>query len=236
MNPETKLSIKGRMLKCWLNELLPIGPRSVLFGTHCWFIHPFFVALGWWKLYGMPRGIYLWTAFFLHDLGYLLQWCRNMDGPEGETHVVGGARLMKKFVEWHYPRANYYRHLSPGEMENRVRVYSNYWYGMCLYHSRYYAKAHSVRPSQLCMADKLAPALEPWWLYLPRTKASGELAEYMENAKKRAASNEALTLDEKIDLLSGDERRWFRGFTQYMRRYVREYKDGGEDTWTAKMK
>jgi hypothetical protein len=31
---------------------MKIGTKSVLFGAHCFLVHWFFVALGWWKLYG----------------------------------------------------------------------------------------------------------------------------------------------------------------------------------------
>lgn len=46
------------------------GTKSVLFGAHCFFIHPLFVALAWWKLFGFPWDPRLWVAFFVHDLGY----------------------------------------------------------------------------------------------------------------------------------------------------------------------
>ena len=48
------------------------------------------------------------------------------------------------------------------------------WGEFVYYHSRFLAKRHGRRPSRLCAADKLAVALEPWWLYLPRVIASGE--------------------------------------------------------------
>ncbi len=64
-----------------------VGTKSVLFGAHCFFIHPFFVARGWWALYGCPWDPRLWVAFFVHDLGYV--GSHDMDGPEGESHVLG---------------------------------------------------------------------------------------------------------------------------------------------------
>ena len=62
-----------------------IGTKSILFGAHCFFLHPWFVALGWWKLYGFPFDPRLWVAFAVHDFGYIGK--PNMDGKEGETHV-----------------------------------------------------------------------------------------------------------------------------------------------------
>src|SRR5690348_11894818 len=46
-----------------------IGTKSVICGAHCFFLHPWFVALAWWKLYGFPWDPRLWFAFWLHDLG-----------------------------------------------------------------------------------------------------------------------------------------------------------------------
>ncbi len=76
---------------------MQIGTKSVLFGAHCFFLHPFFVAWAWWKLYGFPWDPRLWAAFILHDIGY---WGKpNMDGPEGETHPEVGARIMGRLFD-----------------------------------------------------------------------------------------------------------------------------------------
>src|SRR5271169_964683 len=69
-----------------------IGTKSVLFGAHCFFLHPWFVAAAWWKLNGFPWDPRLWVAFFVHDIGYLGK--ANMDGTEGESHPEVGARIM----------------------------------------------------------------------------------------------------------------------------------------------
>lgn len=45
-----------------------MGTRSILYGAHCWFIHPWFVARAWWKLFGFPVDPRLWLCFWLHDL------------------------------------------------------------------------------------------------------------------------------------------------------------------------
>ncbi|HWY35166.1 MAG TPA: hypothetical protein VNX68_11010, partial [Nitrosopumilaceae archaeon] len=74
---------------------MTVGTKSVLFGAHCFFLHPWFVAAAWWKLYGFPWDIRLWIAFFVHDIGYIGK--PNMDGEEGERHVLFGADLMYRF-------------------------------------------------------------------------------------------------------------------------------------------
>ena len=129
-----------------------IGTKSVLFGAHCFFLHPWFVAMGWWKLYGFPFDPRLWCAFFLHDIGYLGK--PNMDGKEGEAHVEFGAKVM-------------------------AFIFGQKWGDFCRYHSRFYAKKDGRNPSLLCIADKLAITLTPAWLYLPMVNWTGEIKEYM---------------------------------------------------------
>lgn len=152
---------------------MKVGTRSILYGAHCWFIHPFFVFLAWWKLYGFPWDPRLWVAFFVHDLGY---WGKpNIDGPEGETHVEFGAKIMSIFDigYWIRPLGLY--------------LPSHYWHDLSLYHSRFYAKNNGRQFSRLCVADKLAICLEPWWLYLPRVILSGEVEEFKAAAQIKYA-------------------------------------------------
>lgn len=182
-----------------------VGTKSVLFGAHQFILHPLFVVYAWWKLYGFPADLRLWVAFFVHDLGY---WgLPNMDGPEGERHVEWGARLMARWfgTEWGY---------------------------FCLYHSRFYAKRDDQHFSRLCVADKLAVAIEPWWLYLPRVIASGEVHEYMALAGKRKYAGEPLGKYESMNLETGTYRSWFAAMTSYLLRWVNEHRDLREDTWT----
>jgi len=136
---------------------MKVGTKSVLFGAHCFFIHPFYVALAWWKLYGFPWDPRLWVAFFVHDLGY---WGKpNMDGEEGELHPYLGARLMRA-------------------------LFGERWYEFTLYHSRFLAKKNGAQFSRLCVADKYAICLTPSWLYIPMTLATGEIHEYIKDAER----------------------------------------------------
>lgn len=218
---------------------MKIGTKSVLFGVHCFLLHPLFIAIGWWQEYGFRRvqvGMCLvwesttlrdgselrrqrwqqvttwlldprlWLAFFVHDLGYLGK--PNMDGPEGETHPELGARIMR-------------------------RLFGEPWGEFVLTHSRYYAKRLGKDVSPLCAADKRVFMIEPWWLYIPRARASGELAEFIANGQRRAAKNdEPFTPSERADLASGVPRRWHRAVTVYMRRWLAATR-GGVDTWTT---
>ena len=208
---------------------MKLGTKSVLYGAHAFYLHPWFVALAWWKLYGFPWDPRLWVAFFVHDLGY---WgSPNMDGEEGERHPEWAARLMTR---WFDPlRRGHTQVMVDGTWSDPV----GRWGEFVLYHSRFYAKKHGCRPpSRLCMADKLAVALEPWWLYLPRVILTGEIREYMSLAAVRDPASkyagEPPTKYEAMGLDLSSRRAWFRNMTEYLRAWAEEHKDGRADTWT----
>jgi hypothetical protein len=228
---------------------MKIGTKSVLFGAHQFLIHPWFVAAGWWKLYGFPRDLWLWIAFFVHDIGY---WGKpNMDGPEGELHPWTGARILYRLqawwifasrfiwkrdeiqrarpvLWWHFRRKLAMAHLAVGH--ERVC-----WGNEALFHSRFLAKRYGARPSRLCVADNLAIALTPAWLYLPLVTLSGEIHEYMGHSGRMRHSKfkgEPLTKYEHMQLETGSASGWKAAMDGYILRWVQEHKDGREDTWT----
>ena len=185
---------------------MKIGTRSILFGAHQFILHPLILFVAWWQLYGFPADYRLWVAFFVHDLGYVSK--PNMDGPEGETHVEFGARMMG-------------------------RLFGPEWGDFCRYHSRFYAKRDGKHFSRLCVADKQAIVIDPWWLYLPRVWLSGELTEYMQIAAghstdKYAASNKYA--NEYRDTSS--VRRWHTTMVDYLVKWIAQHKSGDVDTWT----
>lgn len=193
---------------------MTIGTKSVLFGAHCFFLHPFFVAMGWWKLYGFPLDPRLWVAFIVHDLGYLGK--PNMDGPEGETHPELGARIM----HWLFDRRWFW--LFPAPWDARPK----HWYHFTLLHSRYYAKRLGLQYSRLCLADKLSFCYTPRWLYLPMVTATGEIKEYLKNAK--TADSGHWTQGD----YSANVKLWHANLCKYMVGWVEAHKNGGADTWT----
>lgn len=136
---------------------MKIGTKSVLFGVHCWFLHPWFVALSWALIYGFPLDPRLWIAFWIHDLGYIGK--PNMDGPEGETHVEFAATVM-------------------------TRLFGPQWGDFCRYHSRFYAKKDAKPISMLCIADKMCILVTPKWLNLLLMRLSGEHDEYAARRKQ----------------------------------------------------
>lgn len=149
-----------------------LGTKSLLFGVHQVFIHPFFVAWAWQILYGFPKSFPLWVAFFVHDFGYFGK--PNMDGPEGKTHPELGGRIM-------------------------TRLFGQEWGDFTLFHSRFYAKQRNRNFSQFCVADKLASLLYPTWLYVFLARLSGELTEYRSGSGDHSAYWQELTAQAKSD-------------------------------------
>lgn len=189
---------------------MKIGTKSVLFGAHCFFLHPWFVAYAWWKLYGFPFDPHLWVAFFVHDLGYIGK--PDMDGEEGETHPYFGARIMRKLFDKDVNFPKY-----------KKVIGCCLWYEFTLYHSRFLAKKHEKNYSKLCVADKLAIAITPAWLYLPMVRLTGEIKEYM----KDAAINSAGSIK-----VQDNQKKWYLAVQDYVRKWVDEHKDLKEDLWT----
>lgn len=145
-----------------------VGTKSVLFGAHAFWFHPYVVWRAFRRLYGRQPTFWEAVCILAHDLGY---WGKpNMDGPEGETHPEGGARL----VAWLYKKLHF----------SRCDWAASHWYCWTVYHSRYYAHKHNANPSDLCWADKASIWFEPEWFYLLRVRLSGEQLEFRLNATK----------------------------------------------------
>lgn len=203
-----------------------VGTKSVLFGAHCFAIHPWFVWVAYCKLYGFTLDPRIIMACIVHDIGY---WGKpNMDGPEGETHPELGARLMHRLFD------------AGGKRSISGVIYDPHvWRDFCLCHSRYYSKRMGKPFSRLCVADKLACALTPAWLYVPMVCLTGEIEEYMANGRKASAAAHGDTPRGKAlrDIRRGaiitDPWVWFDGLQRYMRLWVEEHKDEKPDEWTS---
>lgn len=233
------------------------GTRSVLYGAHCFFLHPWFVARAWWRLYGAERvyigyragfpntlrwrlgfrggpvfasiltSLPLWVAFFVHDLGYVGK--KEMDDADGETHPLFGARLLSRLFEPHvaeYVYDSYHGGWRLGKEQFGV------WGEFALLHSRFYAKRLDKNPSRLCAADKLSFALTPSWLYLPMTRATGELAEYMSRSGAKETGTAEGNKYAHMNVHNDDPKIWFANLADYVTRWAETHKDGRPDTWT----
>jgi len=213
---------------------MKIGTKSLLFGVHTWFIHPFFVAKAWNDLYGwypdhpyrpFPQldlfkyWVKLWVCFFVHDWGY---WGKKeMDGPEGDKHPEVGAGIAHSLLD----RVLYYEPNGPhSQIGDDYPVKDTEWYKFCLYHSRFYAKSAGAKPSKLCIADKLAMAYYPTWLFVFLATITGEIKDYMSD--KSQAKHQSMGLDYSTP------RTFTRTCAEYLRKYAHDHKDGKEDLET----
>ncbi len=171
---------------------MKLGTKSLLWGAHAFYLHPFMVARGWWRLWGAPRDPKLWICFFLHDIGYL--GLDEMDGEGSENHVRLGAEIVRWLCRDRYADE-------------------------CYRHSRLWCRLNGRTISRLCLADKMALVLTPAWLYLPMAKASGELQEYMDRSRdqKQLAS---YSVEELRLIRSGRPSEWLRGLQMFTNRWV----------------
>jgi hypothetical protein len=152
-----------------------MGTKSLLFGAHQIFWHPFTVFLAWLELYGWPNWKEM-MCIFIHDWGY---WgLDNMEGDEGKKHPHLGANLAWKYLDHKQVIFDDY---GSSETIPTASIDKTYFY-LCLFHSRTLADKHGMKPSKLCWADKLCVKYERWWIYLPRVFLSGEVHEYYQVA------------------------------------------------------
>jgi len=177
---------------------MKVGTKSVVFGVHAILVHPFFVAWAWSRLYGFPWDPRLWVSFLVHDLGYIGK--ADMEGPEGQQHVVLGGRIMG----W---------------------LFGPEWRDFTLCHSRHWAESVGKGYSKLCLADKLAFVLTPAWLYIPMARLSGELREYMRVSGERQLGGRVSNFELSL-LKSRDPRVWLEGLKLYTRRWIEQHRDG----------
>lgn len=231
------------------------GTKSILYGAHCFLLHPIFVAVAWVKLYGWTWDPRIWVSFFVHDLGY---WGKpNMDGTEGETHPELGARIMhflfdgwktERFTLLHMDEWGYQQQIKAGWkcvkkkkskyavwdyefLSFKRRVRETTWYEFTLYHSRYYAKRKDAKPSKLCYADKLAFVITPQWLYLPMAQWTGEIEEYMK--EDLMIGDKQYALNEMSYALKRFMCQWWHmKAVVKTREWVEEHKDGKPDSVT----
>ena len=171
---------------------------------HAILVHPFFVAYAWSRLFGFPWDPRLWLAFLVHDVGYVGKV--NMEGSEGQQHVVLGGRIMG----W---------------------LCGPEWRDFVLGHSRHWAERVGKKYSKLCLADKLAFVLTPAWLYLPMARLSGELHEYMRVSSERQLGGRVSNFELSL-LKSRNPQVWLEGLKLYTRRWIEQHRNCFRDRWT----
>ncbi len=159
----------------------------------------------------------IWVALGVHDFGYFT--CPNMDGAEGEQHVWLGSKIMSSLFDRAVDRT------LAGRLSrfcNRVWGYrpeGQSWAHFCLFHSRSFAKRRNQPVSRLCVADKLAFAVTPRWLYLPMVTWTEEIREYLENAQRCQTE-----WSEHAKGIWQDSKAWHRSLRIELLRWVAQYR------------
>lgn len=200
-------------------HFVTIGTKSILYGAHCFFLHPLAVAVAWIRLFGFPSDPRIWIAFCVHDFGY---WgCHDLDGAEGEQHVrLGSTLLGRLFDKASNPT------ISGAISRTCDRLWGHQpedlcWEHFCLFHSRSFAKRSGQPVSRLCAADKLAFAVTPSRLYLVMVTLTGEVREYLETARQRRAKKLG-----QAEITYRDRGGWHRSLRIELLRWVAQYSRG----------
>jgi hypothetical protein len=144
-----------------------IGTRSVLWGVHAFWFHPFVVWIAWHQLYKRFPNRWECLAIFSHDLAYCGK--KSMDGPDGKLHPYGGALIGKRIA----------RLFGASEVEASFVEF------LILGHSRSFCQDECKKLSDLCDPDKLSILYDPAWFYWLRGTLSGEIKEYREREEER---------------------------------------------------
>jgi len=175
---------------------MKLGTKSLLWGAHAFFLHPFQVGWGWRRLWKFPWDPRLWVCFFFHDVGYIMR--DQMDGDGSEEHVILGAEIVRSICGPEYADE-------------------------CCRHSREWCRRWGQPVSRLCLADKMAFVLAPWWLYLPMTRLTGELDEYMRRSREEHRLG-GYTEEERELVFDGGRRAWLKGLQSYTLRWVEAHR------------
>ena len=100
------------------------------------------------------------------------------------------------------------------------RLFGPRWGRECYCHSRYWSRRMGLPVSRLCLADKLAFAITPAWLYIPMARWTGELAEYMQQSRERPPEDRDFTDEELMLIRSSEPQEWLCGLQGYTLRWV----------------
>lgn len=154
------------------------GTKSILFGTHQFFIHPFFVLLGWIKFFKEIPPFKVWVAIFIHDWGY---WgTEKIISKEGAEHSERSAWIIER---WYYANMDH-KEIYVGYPDWEKLYYDKrkdkYWqmYNFIKYHGENFAEKDNHPLSPLYFADKLGAVMTPIWLNSILCVLSGESKEY----------------------------------------------------------
>jgi hypothetical protein len=158
-----------------------VGTKSLLFGVHAFWYHPYVVGRAYRHIHGVWPMFDEWLCILTHDWGY---WgCPNLDGPEGKRHPERGAKVARTLVYWWFRlKMLFWPRDRIQSLHSIAFMYASEAYYRTLYHSSHYARMNGAKPSVLYLPDKASILFEPRWWYLFRAKLSDEVYEYIENS------------------------------------------------------
>lgn len=141
---------------------LSLGTKTLLFGVHQVFIHPFMVTVSWIILYkSLPSWREL-VCIFIHDWGY---WGKaDLKGRQGDMHPLLGARIAKTLFG---PKFEMF----------------------ILGHSTFFCKRMAIPCSKLMAPDKYWHCIIPYWFYWILAAPTGELRHYRDLNHARQVAN-----------------------------------------------
>ena len=213
-----------------LNRYLKIGTRSVLFGVHSVFTHPYYVWKAWNILENNGKPTWSLPIIFsclLHDIGYIGK--TDFDGKEeGETHPELGAKIIHFLFDGKCEADDFGNPLVCCKCGKKFsgKTRCSKWHDFVLYHSRYYAKRDKVHYSRLCVADKLAMVITPRDLYLAQAHRTGEIEYFYENAAKYEGTGF------ESGTYNGQPLRWHAELSKFYGDWVEKHRDFSDDKVT----
>lgn len=170
---------------------MTLGTKTILFGVHQFFLHPFLVLIAWVKIYKSFPSWRELICIFIHDWGY---WGRtNLKDADGDKHPELGAKI----AHWLFDRVEWETmcgFATNGEQTTtRWPVRSTKWQDFILGHSSFYTIRNNITESKLFAPDKYWHCMIPLWFYKVLAIPSGEFRHYRELKHARMVAEEKVT-------------------------------------------
>jgi hypothetical protein len=169
---------------------MPVGTRTLLFGCHQFIIHPVFVLLASWRLFGLRYMMNWreWLAAFVHDWGY---WgCADIDGIDGAHHPIRSVSgtIVSRILGTYMDITTAYN------LRHYIQRHS--WFAITkIYMESIYGVPEPFL-SRLYYSDKLGSAMVPSWLWATQAWLTGEGVEYLQNSHHKYDALRGLSTEE----------------------------------------
>lgn len=143
---------------------MSLGTKTLLFGVHQIFIHPFLVTIAWIILYKSLPNLRELICIFIHDWGY---WGKkDLKGADGDTHPELGAKIA-------------------------LFIFGEKYKQFILGHSTFYTCRNDIEVSKLMAPDKYWHCIVPYWVYALLSIPTGEMKHYREMKHARQVCDDS---------------------------------------------